>query len=56
MIGDRSVAEQSCEKSQSVIGQRGIDEWFLPFKSFGRAAARLVISVELGSDNFREEL
>lgn len=56
MVVDRAVSKQSGKQCKGMIRQCRINEWFLPFQSFSRAAARLVISVELGSDNFREEL
>ena len=55
VIRDCSIAEQSCEKSQGVIGQRGIHEGLLTFQGFGRAATRLAVSVEFTFDYLREE-
>jgi hypothetical protein len=49
------IAEQSGKQRKCMIRLDGIDEWFLPFQRFRRAATRLVISVELRSDDLWEK-
>lgn len=55
MVGDRSVAKQPREQDQCVIRQRRIDERFLPFESFRRAAAWETISVQFALNDFWEK-
>jgi hypothetical protein len=56
VIGDPPITKQSREQGQRVIGQRWINERFLPVEGFRRATAWQAISVQFALDNFGEKL
>src|SRR5581483_11359418 len=55
VIRDRPVSKRASKQGESVIGQRRIDERFLPVEGFRCATTREAISVKIRLDHFGEE-
>lgn len=55
VIRDCPVAKQPRQQGQRMIGQRWIDERFLPVEGFRRAATGKAVFIKFALDDFRKE-